>query len=234
MIHQGQGLPFGLEPRHYLASVHAGFDDLQGHLAAEGLFLRRHVHDAHAAFANLLQQLVGTDLGAGEFDTGAQSRVDATPVGEAIRENYGPSSPMKNHGFNSFPKCTIVTADLLQVVHPRSRRLDLPGDVKNRLFIEMSSIHGCFPACAAKPFSLYFSVREPGENPMANFGDYLEFFSQNQLTAESPPESDSSSSNQAFGVSPIRSAVGTEMPRTFAACFASDQRKTAVSPTRPR
>ena len=65
MIHQGQGLPFGLEPRHHLARVHARLDDLQGHLAADGLLLRRHVHDAHAPFANLLQQLVGTDLGAG-------------------------------------------------------------------------------------------------------------------------------------------------------------------------
>ena len=33
-----------------------------------GSRLRRHVHDAHAAFANLLQQLVGTDLGAGAFE----------------------------------------------------------------------------------------------------------------------------------------------------------------------
>ena len=67
MIHQGQGLPFGLEPRHHFARVHAGLDDLQGHFAADGFSLRGHVHDAHAAFADLLQQLVGADLGAGVF-----------------------------------------------------------------------------------------------------------------------------------------------------------------------
>ena len=37
VIHQGQGLPLGLEPRHHFARVHAGLDDLQGHGAADGL-----------------------------------------------------------------------------------------------------------------------------------------------------------------------------------------------------
>ena len=41
--------------------VHARLDDLQGHLAADGLGLLGHVDDAHAPLADLLQQLVGAD-----------------------------------------------------------------------------------------------------------------------------------------------------------------------------
>ena len=64
MVHQGQGLPLGLEAGEHLAAVHAGLDDLQGHLAADGLLLLGHVDDAHAAFAELLEELVGADLRA--------------------------------------------------------------------------------------------------------------------------------------------------------------------------
>ena len=68
MVHHGQGLSLGLEPGDYVARVHARLDDLQRHFAADRLSLLRHVHDAHAPFANLLHQLIGADPGAGEFD----------------------------------------------------------------------------------------------------------------------------------------------------------------------
>jgi hypothetical protein len=51
MVHLGQSLAFGFEPGHDLSRVHAELDDLEGHLAADRLLLRRHVHDAHAPFA---------------------------------------------------------------------------------------------------------------------------------------------------------------------------------------
>ena len=86
MIHQGQGLPLGFEPRHHLARVHAGLDDLQGHFAADGLPLRRHVHDAHAPFANLLQQLVGADPGAGEFADGGYVPGGFDSAGRRLQE----------------------------------------------------------------------------------------------------------------------------------------------------
>ena len=41
--------------------IHARLDDLQGDPAADGLLLLGHVDDAHAPFADLLQQLVGAD-----------------------------------------------------------------------------------------------------------------------------------------------------------------------------
>ena len=47
--------------------VHARLDDLQRDAALDRLGLLGHVDDAHAAFADLLQQLVGADLRAGLF-----------------------------------------------------------------------------------------------------------------------------------------------------------------------
>ena len=68
VVHQGQGLPLGLEAGDHLPGVHARLDDLQGHLAADRLLLRGHVDHAHAPFADLLQELVAADLGAGLFE----------------------------------------------------------------------------------------------------------------------------------------------------------------------
>ena len=45
--------------------VHARLDDLQGHLPPDRLGLLGHVDDAHAPFADLLQELVGADDRAG-------------------------------------------------------------------------------------------------------------------------------------------------------------------------
>ena len=46
-------------------------------LRRTGSFWSGHVDDAHAAFADLLMQLVGADLGAGAFGDGAWSMVAA-------------------------------------------------------------------------------------------------------------------------------------------------------------
>ena len=56
-------MPFGFEAGDDLSGVHAGFDDFQGDLAVDRLFLLGHVDDAHAAFADLLQEFVGADDG---------------------------------------------------------------------------------------------------------------------------------------------------------------------------
>jgi hypothetical protein len=67
VVHQSQGLALGLEAGDDLAGVHAGLDDLEGDLAVHGLALLGHPDLAHAAFADLLQQLVGADDGAGDL-----------------------------------------------------------------------------------------------------------------------------------------------------------------------
>ena len=67
MVHQRQRLPLGLEAGDDLAGVHARLDDLEGDLAADRLLLLGHVDDAHAALADLLDQPVRADLGAGSL-----------------------------------------------------------------------------------------------------------------------------------------------------------------------
>ena len=61
MIHHGQGLPLGLKAGDDLAAVHACLDDLQGNLALDRVSLLGHENGAHAAFAELLQELVRAD-----------------------------------------------------------------------------------------------------------------------------------------------------------------------------
>jgi hypothetical protein len=67
VVHERQGLPLRLEAGEDLPAVHAGLDDLQGNLAANRMLLLGHVDDAHAAFADLLEQLVRAEARAGAF-----------------------------------------------------------------------------------------------------------------------------------------------------------------------
>ena len=70
MIHHRQCLTLGFKPGDHLPRVHARLDDLQRDAPLDRLLLLGHVDDAHAAFAELLEQLVGADLGAGLFGDG--------------------------------------------------------------------------------------------------------------------------------------------------------------------
>ena len=58
---QLEGLLLGLETSNHLFGVHARFDDLQGHFAADWLALLGHVDHAEAALADLLEELVAAD-----------------------------------------------------------------------------------------------------------------------------------------------------------------------------
>ena len=75
VVHQGQGLTLGLEAGDDLRAVHAGLDDLQGDLALDRLGLLRHEDGAHAALADLLQELVRADDRAGAFAEGDSGRL---------------------------------------------------------------------------------------------------------------------------------------------------------------
>jgi hypothetical protein len=67
MIHHGQGLPFSLEAGDDLTAVHPRLDHLDGDLPLDRMHLLCHEDGAHPALADLLQQLVRTDQGAGSF-----------------------------------------------------------------------------------------------------------------------------------------------------------------------
>jgi hypothetical protein len=60
-------LPLRREAGDHLPAVQARLDDLQRHLALDGLGLLGHEDGAHAALADLLQQLVRPNHRAGTF-----------------------------------------------------------------------------------------------------------------------------------------------------------------------
>ena len=55
MIHQGQRLALGLEPGDHVPGIHPQLDDLQGHPAANRLFLLRHIDHPVTPFPKLLE-----------------------------------------------------------------------------------------------------------------------------------------------------------------------------------
>jgi Transposase DDE domain len=72
VVHQGQGLLFGLEARNHLLGIHAGLDDLQGDRATDGRLLRSHEDDAKF---NIRERPVSSSTAAGIFLPAWQVRV---------------------------------------------------------------------------------------------------------------------------------------------------------------
>ncbi len=70
MVHQRQRLPLGLKAGNDVPRIHAGLDKLERDLALDGLVLLGEENDAHAAFADRLDQPIRADRAAGDF--GAQ------------------------------------------------------------------------------------------------------------------------------------------------------------------
>jgi hypothetical protein len=65
MIHQGEGLAFGVEPSDDLPRVHTGLDDLEGDLASDGFELLGAVNDPEPPFAQRFYDPVPADHRAG-------------------------------------------------------------------------------------------------------------------------------------------------------------------------
>ncbi len=65
VVHQGQGLPLGLEAGDDLAGVHTGLDQFEGNQAFDRLGLLGHPDAAHAALADRLNELIRADRPAG-------------------------------------------------------------------------------------------------------------------------------------------------------------------------
>jgi hypothetical protein len=61
MIHDGERLSLGLEPRHHLPRVHARLKNFQRHLAAHWQGLLGYEHDPKTSLADLPQYLVWPD-----------------------------------------------------------------------------------------------------------------------------------------------------------------------------
>src|SRR5262249_44282948 len=93
MIHQSERLPLRFEAGDDLARIHAGLEDLQRDAAAHRLLLLGHEDHAEAALADLLQELVRANDGAGAFADrlidGGEGRWSAGPGVDAAQAVMG-------------------------------------------------------------------------------------------------------------------------------------------------
>jgi len=120
MIHDRQGLSFGLETGDDLPGVHARLEDFEGDLAADGLGLLGHEDDAKTALADLLQELVRPDdcagaLGDRRIDRGDRGcgRAGNRRLHEAVRIIMG-----FEENFHALPKRIIVAAGFADLGRP--------------------------------------------------------------------------------------------------------------------
>src|SRR5262249_570724 len=120
-----QGLPFGLEAGDDLATIHARFDDLEGDLALHGLGLLGHEDGAHAAFADLLQELVWADDRAREvgersirrsIGSGCRLSQQLASFGMGFAQHLGTAAPL-----------VVAGASLVELRAPLFRRAFLEG-----------------------------------------------------------------------------------------------------------
>ena len=147
MVHHRQGLPLGLEAGDDLPAVHARLDDLEGDLALDRLGLLGHIDDAHAPFADLLQQLVGADLRAGAFgsrlvECWAASRGNGRwrNLEEATQQLLGPQQAL-----DVLAKGLVVTTRLLHDRPSAIRRPAISSAASkiSRSFMQRNSISQC-------------------------------------------------------------------------------------------
>jgi hypothetical protein len=93
VVHQRQRLALRPEAGDHLLGVHALLDDLERHLAADGLALFGEIDDAHAAVAQDADQLVGPDPRTGAVARGGApggaNGGDGYAVGSGVRSERG-------------------------------------------------------------------------------------------------------------------------------------------------
>ena len=123
------GLPLGLEAGDHLPRVHARLDDLERDRPLDRLGLLGHEHDAHAAFADLLQQLVGADERAGAFlnvlVVGQQGRCR-----RPLKKVAGPKM-CRQQRIDTMPQLGIPAASALDVFPALLRRRKLDRGAKD-------------------------------------------------------------------------------------------------------
>ena len=120
VVHHRQGLPLGLEAGDDLAAVHARLDDLEGDLALDGLRLLGHEDDAHAAFADLLQELVGADHACRGVRSSGWNRGWIRARGWRFEKPPGPVVGLEQH-FDPLLELSVPAAGLLQAGQPFGR-----------------------------------------------------------------------------------------------------------------
>ena len=165
VVHHGQGLPLGLEAGDDLPAVHPRLDDLERDLAPDGPGLLGHVDRAHAAFADLLQELVRPDHGACRFEADGGGRLvagsrchrrDADLDRRSVKEAPGPVACFQQ-SFDLGPQGFVRTTVLVQERPTLFDGAQLHGLQEQVVRSWIPGRHGMNPVNKVCP---HFSVRE--------------------------------------------------------------------------
>src|SRR5262249_34920816 len=144
--HQRQRLALGLEAGDDLTAVHARLDDLERHLAADGLLLLGDEDQAHAALTDLLHQLVRAEDRPGAFADGRLAGGDE--VGRRpFQEGAGPEM-VADELLHLAAQLRIARAGFLQKRGTLLGGGDLDGLRKNGVWA-----HGRFPRTRASTYN---------------------------------------------------------------------------------
>ncbi len=151
VVHQGQGLALGAEPRQHLPRVHAGLDELECDGAPHRLGLLRHVDRAHTPLTDGLQELVRADDDAWAFTIGLiPGRVGP---GNTLEEAPRPVVRFEQQ-FNTMAQLGVMGTNLIQVSSAFFGRLLLDSSHEDRFFVHLVT-----PLVALACTPLYKTVR---------------------------------------------------------------------------
>ena len=143
VVHHGKRLTLSFKAGNHLTAVHSWLNDLQGHATFNRMRLLGHVHDPHAAFADLLEQLVGADLGAGTL---ARRLVDSGCNWRAWRlEELGSLVVDLQECVEAVEHDAVAPTNLLEILSPRFPGRDFPRHLEDGFFIERFNVHRILP-----------------------------------------------------------------------------------------
>jgi len=125
VVHHGERLPLGVEPRDDLARVHPELDDLERHLAAHRLFLLGAEDPAEASLAEDLDQPVRPDdrsRGLGQTaGIGARARLRLAPRRDGRCVDAGGDFRKSELPLDRRAKLGIAPAGLIEIHPPHVR-----------------------------------------------------------------------------------------------------------------
>jgi hypothetical protein len=157
MIHHRQRLPLGFEARNDLPRIHPRFDDLERDRAPHRLRLLGHKHDTHAAFADLLMQLVRTNDAPRTFAEFIETerRLDSR---RRRFEKLVLFFKRTQQAADAVEQRRIIAAGALQILQARISRADHPCGLKDGFFVKLVADHGetsgagaVYPQCENRP-----------------------------------------------------------------------------------
>src|SRR5262249_9539074 len=140
-----------------------GLDDFERHFAADRFLLLGHEDDAEAAFTDLLQELVGSDDGAGALGDWVVAGRDPLPPPPPPPKGRGgglPEIARLERSANQFlpprEQLGVAATGLSEVGGPRLGRIKLDGGTENGIEGRLLVDHGSTPGEAPSKNSASF------------------------------------------------------------------------------